>query len=118
MRIAEAAEQVGVPTHRLRHYEAVGLVVPDRTTAGYRDYSAEQVARARQVKALFDTGFTARDVTLMLPCMESDPAPEVCCEVTRARLAERLGDIRERREQLQTTEDALAEWLGAGEAGG
>lgn len=118
MRISEAAAQVGVPAHRLRHYEATGLVVPDRTGAGYRDYSAEHVARARQVRALLDAGFTARDVTLMLPCMEPRPAPELCCEVTRARLVERLGEIRERRQQLEVTEGALADWLDAGATGG
>ena len=114
MRITEAARLVGVPAHRLRHYEAVELVVPDRTPAGYRDYTTAHVARAKQVKALLDTGFTARDITLMLPCMRAEPAPGLCCDVTRARLVERLNEISERRRQLQATESALAAWLGSG----
>lgn len=111
MRIAEAARQVGVPAHRLRHYEATALVVPDRTPAGYRDYTPAHIERAQQVKALLQTGLTTRDITLMLPCMDSEPAAELCCEVTRARLTESLREIRERRRQLGVTERALAAWL-------
>ena len=111
MRITEAARQVGVPAHRLRHYEAVALVVPDRTPAGYRDYTPRHIERAKKVKALLDTGFTARDITLMLPCMQPEPAPGLCCDLTRARLVDRLHEISERRRQLQATETALAAWL-------
>ena len=46
MRITEAARQVGVPVHRLRHYEAVALVVPDRTPAGYRSIASTRSANA------------------------------------------------------------------------
>lgn len=48
----------------------------------------------------------------MLPCMQTGPAPDLCCDVTRARLVERLNEISERRRQLQATESALAAWLG------
>lgn len=113
MRIADAAAVVGVPPHRLRHYESTSLLVPDRTPAGYRDYSPQDVAKAKQIKALLDSGFSASDVALMLPCMRPDPDPELrCCAVTTARLTARLARITERREQLQRTERALADWLG------
>jgi DNA-binding transcriptional MerR regulator len=45
MLIADAAAQIGVPAHRLRHYEATSLLVPSRSHAGYRDYSDADVAR-------------------------------------------------------------------------
>ncbi|MFB6437655.1 MerR family transcriptional regulator [Streptomyces sp. NPDC056411] len=112
MRIADAAAQIGVPAHRLRHYEATALLVPDRSPAGYRDYSPSDIDRGKQIKALLDSGFTAKDVALMLPCMTSDADDERrCCEVTRARLTERLNEITERRAQLQRTERALTAWL-------
>ncbi|MBD0671814.1 MerR family transcriptional regulator [Streptomyces sp. CBMA156] len=116
MRIADAAAEVGVPAHRLRHYEATGLLVPERSRSGYRDYSRADVGRARQIRALLDSGFTASDVALMLPCMQPEPDPEDdhrCCDATRARLTRRLTEIRERREQLQRAERALSSWLAA-----
>ncbi|MFD0772436.1 MerR family transcriptional regulator [Streptomonospora algeriensis] len=114
MRIADAAAQVGVPPHRLRHYESTSLLVPERTPAGYRDYSPHDIARAKQIKALLDSGFTTGDVALMLPCMQPDPDPDPglrCCADTTARLTARLDQIKERRARLEHTERALAAWL-------
>ncbi|MDH6279884.1 MerR family transcriptional regulator [Prescottella agglutinans] len=114
MRIADAAARIGVPPHRLRHYEASDLLVPARSPAGYRDYSASDIEHGKQIRALFDSGFTASDVALMLPCMADDSEDDRrCCEVTRARLTERLHEITERRIQLQRTEHALTTWLEA-----
>lgn len=112
MRIGDAASQVGVPTHRLRHYEASGLLEPDRSRAGYRDYTPAHVARAKQIKALLDAGFNTGDITVMMPCLEPTPDDDrKCCSVTRARLTERLHEVRQRREHLQRTESAIATWL-------
>ncbi|MGW3008353.1 MerR family transcriptional regulator [Streptomyces sp. NPDC001219] len=112
MRIADAAARIGVPAHRLRHYEAAELLVPDRSPAGYRDYDPADIDRGKQIKALLDSGFTAKDIALMLPCMTSGTDDDRrCCEVTRARLSERLDEITERRIQLQRTEHALTAWL-------
>lgn len=112
MRIADAAALIGVPAHRLRHYEATGLLVPERSASGYRVYSAGDVDRGKRIKALLDSGFTTADVALMLPCMEPESDDELkCCTVTRSRLNARLEQIRERRAQLQSTERALDEWL-------
>ncbi len=112
MRIGDAASQVGVPAHRLRHYEASGLLVPDRSRAGYREYTPAHVARAEQIKALLDAGFNTGDITVMMPCLEPNPDDDrKCCSVTRARLTERLHEVRQRRLQLQKTEAAIASWL-------
>lgn len=111
MLIAEAAARIGVPTHRLRHYEATSLLIPDRGPSGYRDYSDGDIARGRQIRALLDSGFTARDVALMLPCMIPEDDDRRGCPVTTARLIRRLEVISERRAQLEATEQALTAWL-------
>ncbi len=41
-----AASRLGVSNKTLRVYEQRGLVIPDRTAAGYRAYGSEQMARA------------------------------------------------------------------------
>lgn len=110
--IADAADAVGVPPHRLRHYEASALLAPERAASGYRLYSPDDIARARQVKALIEAGFSTSDIALMLPCMEPVIDEELrCCAVTRSRLAIRLAQVAERRKQLERTERALAAWL-------
>lgn len=111
MLIADAAALIGVPAHRLRHYEATSLLVPGRSLAGYRDYDDDDVARGRQIRALLDSGFTTRDVALMLPCMSPDDDDRRGCPVTTARLTRRLEAIAERRAQLEATERALQAWL-------
>lgn len=112
MRIGEAARQAEIPTHRLRHYEATGLLVPDRSTSDYRDYTPEQVDRAKQIKALLDAGFNTADITLMLPCLTPTVEDDRrCCAITRGRLRRRLQDVQQRRQQLQRTEAAIADWL-------
>ena len=39
--IGETAERLGVSTHLLRHWEAEGVITPDRSPGGARRYDAE-----------------------------------------------------------------------------
>jgi len=41
LRIGEAAERLGVSTHLLRHWEAAGVITPQRTASGARRYDPE-----------------------------------------------------------------------------
>jgi DNA-binding transcriptional MerR regulator len=59
---SEAANRLGVSTKALRLYEQKGLVNPGRTTAGYRVYNAEDMARAANVVALLDLGLSLAQV--------------------------------------------------------
>ncbi|WP_082747750.1 MerR family DNA-binding transcriptional regulator [Bradyrhizobium macuxiense] len=49
MRIQEAARHLGVSARALRHYEAAGLIVPRRTSNGYRSYAASEIEPAAWV---------------------------------------------------------------------
>lgn len=62
MRIAEAAEQLGVDTHVLRHWDAMGVVVPHRLPSGHRDYDANLVDRARLVQVCQAAGFSLTEI--------------------------------------------------------
>ena len=59
-RISEASERTGFSTSTLRFYEDAGLVIPDRTAAGYRNYDDRDidvlqfVARAKQIGLSLD----------------------------------------------------------------
>lgn len=56
MTIQGAAQASGWSPRMLRYIEQAGLLRPSRTESGYRDYSAEDVARLRTLKDL-STGF-------------------------------------------------------------
>jgi MerR family copper efflux transcriptional regulator len=46
MRVGDAARQVGTSARMLRYAEQLGLVAPDRTAGGYRDYGERDLAAA------------------------------------------------------------------------
>jgi MerR family copper efflux transcriptional regulator len=52
--INEAAETTGWSPRMLRYIESIGLVVPERSAAGYRLYGAAQLQRLRTLRELLD----------------------------------------------------------------
>ena len=63
---SEAAKRLGVSTKALRLYEERGLVAPNRTTAGWRAYGPEEMARATEIVALRALGLSLAQVTRVL----------------------------------------------------
>lgn len=56
-RIKSVADMVGVPRNTLLAWERrYGLITPERRDNGYREYSQDDVARLRELKALIDAG--------------------------------------------------------------
>ncbi|MEU9092605.1 MerR family transcriptional regulator [Streptomyces sp. NPDC087901] len=66
--IGDFARYGRVSARMLRHYDAVGLLHPDRTdpATGYRYYGAAQLARLNRIIALKDLGFTLQQVRAVL----------------------------------------------------
>ncbi|MEU5659375.1 MerR family transcriptional regulator [Streptomyces sp. NPDC047737] len=62
--IGDFARHGRVSARMLRHYDAIGLLRPDRTDpdTGYRYYGAAQLARLNRIIALKDLGFTLQQV--------------------------------------------------------
>ncbi|MBJ9591009.1 MerR family transcriptional regulator [Burkholderia seminalis] len=61
-----AAAQLGVSTKALRLYEQHGLVMPERTPAGYRAYGPDDLARAADIAALRKLGLSLAQVADVL----------------------------------------------------
>jgi DNA-binding transcriptional MerR regulator len=53
--VSEAAEQTGWSPRMLRYLERVELVVPERTTKGYRLYGDRELRLLRSLRGLRDT---------------------------------------------------------------
>ena len=67
MRISELAARTGVSTHRLRRYEALGLIRAERTAGGYREFGERTVREVVFVSMGRDLGFSLPDLAQTLP---------------------------------------------------
>ncbi|GAA1489837.1 MerR family transcriptional regulator [Brachybacterium sacelli] len=99
MRIADAAREIGVAEHVLRHWDDIGAVSPERTAAGHRDYSDEHLHRLRVLRACQEVGMSLAEIRLVLHRDESGRT-EV---ITRQR-----EHLRAQRERLEDAERFLA----------
>ena len=99
MRIGEVADAVGVNRRTIRYYEDIGLLPdPDRTAAGYRDYTAADVDRLVFVKTARRLGFTLAEVTEILAFREQGQRP---CAYVLDVLSRQVGDLDRRITELQ-----------------
>ncbi|MFJ8041705.1 MerR family transcriptional regulator [Kitasatospora sp. NPDC096147] len=62
MRIGDAAAVGGTTPRALRFYEQRGLLTPQRSASGQREYGAEELARIRAIRELLALGLTVADV--------------------------------------------------------
>ncbi|WNI23140.1 MerR family transcriptional regulator [Streptomyces sp. ITFR-16] len=102
--IGDFARYGRVSARMLRHYDAIGLLRPDRTdpATGYRYYGAGLLARLNRIIALKDLGFTLQQVRAVL---DEEVGPE-----------ELRGMLRLRRSELEAAMAAAAARLARIEA--
>ncbi len=107
--IGRLAEAAAVPVSTVRYYEHRGLLEPDRRThARYRIYTAEGLKRLRFIKSAQSSGFTLKDIRLLLDLR--DGAADPCGEV-RAVVANRLAHVGTQLRELRRVERVLRETL-------
>lgn len=111
MRIGELSRLAGVNTHQLRYYESQGLLRPERSLNGYREYSTDAVVTVTQIKNLLRAGLSTQDIAYLLPCASGE-APELayCAELVDA-LEARLNGLEQRIDSLARSRDALRGYL-------
>lgn len=63
---ADTARRLGLTVRALRVYERHGLVRPGRTSAGWRVYGPDEIARLHQVTALKRLGLTLSQIAALL----------------------------------------------------
>ncbi len=67
MKVSELAERTGVSIHRLRRYEAMGLIIAQRNASGYREFTDCTVREVIFISMSRDLGFSLKDVGETLP---------------------------------------------------
>lgn len=104
--IGDFARAGPVSVRMLRHYDAIGLLVPARVdpVTGYRWYDAGQLSRLNRVLALKDLGFTLDQVRSMV---DGEVQSAELRGMLRLRRAELVAQIREDRERLDRVERRL-----------
>ncbi|WP_234264435.1 MULTISPECIES: MerR family DNA-binding transcriptional regulator [Hydrogenophaga] len=67
MKISELARLSGVSVHRLRRYEALGMLPAARSPSGHREFASGAVREAIFIAMSRDLGFSLERVAQMLP---------------------------------------------------
>lgn len=109
MGVSELAAALGVRPSTLRHWDAEGLVVPDRAGYGARRYSPTQVRDARIVHQLRSAGYRVDALRGLVPLLPKGHRSE---EVATA-LAARDANIAARSRALFDATAALNAMIGA-----
>ncbi len=100
MKVGELARRTGLTIRTLHHYDEIGLLRPSQhTEAGYRLYSAGDVARLQQVLSLRQLGFSLEEVR---DCLDRPGfSPLECIRLHLGRLREQVEMQRSLCEKLE-----------------
>src|SRR6516225_2113019 len=108
LKVGELARQTGLTVRTLHHYDAIGLLRPSlHTEAGYRLYTAGDIARLQQVLSLRQLGFSLDEIR---DCLDRDGFSPL--EVISRHVARLRGQIEGQRKLCERLE-ALAGHLRA-----
>lgn len=115
LKVGELARRTGLTVRTLRHYDEIGLLKPSlHSEAGYRLYTAADVARLQQVLSLRQLGFSLEEVRACLDRPDFSPLELIRLHVARLReqielqrkLCERLEALAE---HFRTAEEVSAD---------
>jgi MerR family transcriptional regulator, thiopeptide resistance regulator len=92
LRIGEVAKATRLTVRTLHHYDEIGLLVPsDRSAAGYRLYTGDDIRRLYRILALRSMGFSLDEIAATLLHEGEDPRPAVRRHLERIDEQLRLG---------------------------
>lgn len=85
-KIGEFSKLSRISIRMLRHYDEIGLLVPEETDpwTGYRRYAAAQLMTANRITALRGLGFSLAETAALLACWEDRTAMETRLLAQRA----------------------------------
>ncbi|MFP5400483.1 MAG: Hg(II)-responsive transcriptional regulator [Gammaproteobacteria bacterium] len=103
--ISGIAQAAGVNVETIRFYQRRGLLVePDKPLGGIRRYGDAEVARVQFIKAAQRLGFSLDEIAQLL---QLDDGTQ--CSQARSIAEHKLADVRQRLQDLQRIEAALAQ---------
>ncbi len=106
LRIGQLAEQARVKVETVRFYERRGLIAePERTPAGYRQYSFDTVRRIRFIKRAQDLGFSLSEITELLELRARSPR---ACSAVERKARDKIALVETKIRELESIKKALA----------
>jgi DNA-binding transcriptional MerR regulator len=104
----QIADLVGVTVRTLRHYHQIGLLPePERTSGGYRIYTADHVLQLLRIKRLTGLGLTLDQVSQVLGDPASPAAEKTLADLDQA-LADAISEMRAQRRTIAAMRQAEA----------
>ena len=105
MRISELADRTGCAVQTIRYYERQGLLPePARTTANYRTYRQDHVARLKFIRHCRHLDMTLVEIRELLTFCDG---PERSCHAVNKLLDEHIRHVNERIAELHALEKYL-----------
>lgn len=102
MKIQEFSQLSGLSPKTIRYYESIGILSsPQRAPNGYRDYSAEDLERARFVAGIRSLDLSLDEIAEILAMRERREAP---CRTLLDRIEQKADQIEERIRLLRQME--------------
>lgn len=111
MKIGELSRRTGISVRMLRYYEEEGLLSPQRTDAGYRDYGVAEEEVVHRIKVLGSAGMTLETIRQLLPCVRNTRPDFTPCDDLRKILAQQVDQIDDRIQLLSESRTILARFL-------
>ena len=103
-RISEVAERTGFSTSTLRFYEDAGLVIPERTASGYRNYDDRDIDVLHFVSRAKHIGLSLDEINELVRLLAQDECAPVQQRL-RELVDERIGTVtRESVELIRTAQ--------------
>ena len=108
-KIGEFSKLSRISIRMLRHYDEIGLLVPEHTDpwTGYRRYAASQLMAANRITALRCLGFSLAETAALLACWEDRDAMERRLLARRAAVESSLREAADRLRLLDTALERL-----------
>ena len=104
--VSNLAAEVGLSAATVRYYERLGLLPkPERTAAGYRQYSQDAVERLRFIKSAQRLGLRLQEIAEVLAICDQGLCP---CGHSEALLRARMAEIDTQVAELQAVRGELA----------
>jgi len=108
MNISDAAQTCQLTTKALRHYESVGLVVPERRPNGYREYGAQHLKDLSFLAHSRAMGFSLEECRQLLELYRN---PGRASADVKKLAQQKLSQLDAQLEQLHMLRDSLTQWV-------
>ena len=111
MKIGELSRRCEVSVRMLRYYEEQGLLKPQRSQSGFREYGPREQQTVERIKLLGSAGMTLTTIKQFLPCIRGEGHLLEPCEELRSTLIGQIALIDQKTEKLMHSRKVLERFL-------